>query len=895
MYRCDGADHDASSGHVCHTSAWTRTRTTNALPVSRSGHLILPAPTREFANDFAFRVTGRTPEHPFLWRRWWGDLDWVHRVGMDFTGHRGRMFPGWSLEREAVILSQPSVQRAMREIAAVAPTSQITSAATVTPASSEQGRGGRMSSGSSSADMADSCISGMQDRARKILRQIGDTQSYAQCRLLGIIVRQFFFRMFDRIEFSNSDFYERVNRYYHIPRVTLVIVPLHRSYLDFMILAYCLIVMGFPPPHIAAGEDFLHMGKIAQLMRATGAFFIRRSFRDDVLYGALIKEYVRQLILHRQSVEFFIEGTRSRTAKTMTPKLGMLKFVVDAFCSLQDDIDDVLFLPVGITYDELPETHIYANELLGIPKPRETMRNLFKARTRLVHNHGCIHLHLGEVISLRAWRSRVSPTCASPAHGLLSLSFRITDELQRSIVVTATTLVAATIVALTRRDDAQPTPAVEVMGWHELCDGVCWLAAGVRQRGGLLAREVRQLTAAQTVRAGLRHLEQLVRLEGAPPAYVVDARGSSPTSPQRRQDARTPQAEPRLVYSESPPSLPTRVALLTYTNQLIHIFVDEAVLWAAMRGTAAAARETDATRNTPVGGCGAPDGSSAPETMTHTSSSSSPHLVARRAEVVRAVQLLHLLLSNEFPRYAESRGHTTETAMIHWVDEIVARVKCASSLHDGAAAPPQANAPDSLTWLALPHDKRSSGFLLQLILPHVEAAYYAAVSVYVVSAQLGESAVQQKDVVAALHAVAMQYSAENSSSSSSAMASSTPSSTPLPQPTPQKNQQSYCFFCYGDTVVCCKEVLARYVHTVMQVCASSDVAKMQSLVPSADRPTREGDGEHAGRRRMSFLYGVIQHVNALRCRPATDVDAEVGRLSKCLLALYAKISSRHKL
>lgn len=65
------------------------------------------------------------------------------------------------------------------------------------------------------------------------------------------------------------------------------------------------------------------MWGIGRLLRDSGAFFIRRSFGNDKLYWAAFSEYVQTLVTAGENpVEFFVEGTRSRTAKSLCPKLG---------------------------------------------------------------------------------------------------------------------------------------------------------------------------------------------------------------------------------------------------------------------------------------------------------------------------------------------------------------------------------------------------------------------------------------------------------------------------------------------------------------------------------------------------------------------------------------------
>ena len=69
--------------------------------------------------------------------------------------------------------------------------------------------------------------------------------------------------------------------------------------------------------------DFQGMKFFGWLLRNCGAFYIRRSFGSDVLYWALFTEYVQTQLRNGDApMEFFVEGTRSRTSKSYTPKIG---------------------------------------------------------------------------------------------------------------------------------------------------------------------------------------------------------------------------------------------------------------------------------------------------------------------------------------------------------------------------------------------------------------------------------------------------------------------------------------------------------------------------------------------------------------------------------------------
>ena len=142
----------------------------------------------------------------------------------------------------------------------------------------------------------------------------------------------------------------------------LILCPSHKSHMDYVILTLLFYEKGLLPPHVAAGINlaFWPFGAIA---RWCGGFFIRRSFKGDHLYSAVVRAYVKRLMRDGFPQEFFIEGGRSRTGKLAFPKTGLLAMEVDAW--RESAGEDLFFVPVAIDYEKLPEGGSYARELGG--------------------------------------------------------------------------------------------------------------------------------------------------------------------------------------------------------------------------------------------------------------------------------------------------------------------------------------------------------------------------------------------------------------------------------------------------------------------------------------------------------------------------------------------------
>jgi len=172
----------------------------------------------------------------------------------------------------------------------------------------------------------------------------------------------------------------------------LLILPDHRSHIDYMAISQMMKDANIMLPHIAAGEN-LSFWPLGWIFRSSGAFFIRRKFINDRFYGAVVNAYIRRLIQEGYAIEVFIEGGRSRTGKLLRPKLGMLEMALKALAVTPRR--DLGILPTFIGYERVIEERSYVSESEGVKKKSEGMGNLLAAPKVLFHRYGRLHVRTG--------------------------------------------------------------------------------------------------------------------------------------------------------------------------------------------------------------------------------------------------------------------------------------------------------------------------------------------------------------------------------------------------------------------------------------------------------------------------------------------------------------------
>lgn len=383
-------------------------------------------------------------------------------------------------------------------------------------------------------------------RAERYAREIASNMSYPVLRFLYELLKRLWNRLYDGVDVHGLDAVKAI-----AGERTLIYVPCHRSHIDYLLLSYVLYREGLMPPHVAAGRN-LDMPIIGTLLRRGGAFFLRRSFKDNRLYTAVFNEYLHRLIARGHPVEYFIEGGRSRTGRMLSPRPGMLAMTLRSFA--RDAIRDVAFVPVYVGYERVLESGSYLRELRGGKKRKESPFDLVRVLKHLREPHGRVTVSVGEPLSLAGFLEQTvpgwqhEPASARP-EWLTRAVPRLGETLARRIN-DAASLNAVSLVAMTLL--ATPHHTIE---------------------SDLLAHHIGLLVRLQRTLPGSRNCQ----LPDGEPADWIDH------AVELGFVNRQPQALGELITAR-----PEQATLLTwYRNNVLHLFMHLGLVAFAFRNNAA--------------------------------------------------------------------------------------------------------------------------------------------------------------------------------------------------------------------------------------------------------------------------------------------------------------------
>ncbi len=287
-------------------------------------------------------------------------------------------------------------------------------------------------------------------KVRKYAREIAAHISYPTVRVVERFLAWVWLRIYDGVELQHID---RLHE--EAKNNEIVYVPCHRSHIDYLLLSYIVYNQGLSLPHVAAGVN-LNIPVVGAILRRGGAFYLRRSFKGNRLYATVFNAYLRKILQRGHSIEYFVEGTRSRTGRLLAPKAGMLAMTVNSY--IHNPSPPIVFIPVYFGYEKLIEGDSFISERGGAKKQKESLFGLIRSINSLREYFGKVYVNIGEPIRLNDmldernpdWRKSGVQKGERPewvSDVIDDLGVRVIGEINAAAAVTPISLLAYALLA----------------------------------------------------------------------------------------------------------------------------------------------------------------------------------------------------------------------------------------------------------------------------------------------------------------------------------------------------------------------------------------------------------------------------------------------------------------
>ncbi|WP_317056698.1 1-acyl-sn-glycerol-3-phosphate acyltransferase [Roseovarius rhodophyticola] len=189
---------------------------------------------------------------------------------------------------------------------------------------------------------------------------------------------------------------------------TVIFVMNHRSNMDYVLVTW--LAAERSALSYAVGE-WARVWPLSRLIKAMGAYFIRRKSRDS-LYRRVLSRYVGLATDGGVTQAVFPEGGLSLDGALAEPKLGILKYIIE---ERSDFERDVVFVPVAVNYDRVFEDKILVEA--GQAGHRRfgakisvvagfILKQFWLWITRRYHRHGYAAASFGAPVSLSEFQKK---------------------------------------------------------------------------------------------------------------------------------------------------------------------------------------------------------------------------------------------------------------------------------------------------------------------------------------------------------------------------------------------------------------------------------------------------------------------------------------------------------
>jgi len=241
------------------------------------------------------------------------------------------------------------------------------------------------------------------------------------------------------------------------PDATVVFVMNHRSNMDYIVASY--LAAERAALSYAVGEWAQVIG-LQQLIRAMGAYFVRRNAKDE-LYRRVLERYIAMATEAGVTQAVYPEGGLTKDGALREPRFGVLDYMLRGYH--HEGPRDLVFVPLGLNYDRVLEDRTQlrsadaaAPRIGRIAALWRTLafvggQGVLLLRSRW-HRFGYACVNFGSPVSVRAWsaqRGVVLEQLGKPERQaeVAALGRHLMHEVGRLVPVLPVPLVATLMVA----------------------------------------------------------------------------------------------------------------------------------------------------------------------------------------------------------------------------------------------------------------------------------------------------------------------------------------------------------------------------------------------------------------------------------------------------------------
>lgn len=161
---------------------------------------------------------------------------------------------------------------------------------------------------------SDQVYNKVMTRARSYITQIQADMRPAAIRPTLWMFNKIWQRIYDQIVVNESGL-NQLRELIAAKKDNIVLLPVHKSYVDFILIAYIHFHYKLDFPYTCGDEVLHNITLISYLLKSGGGFFNNTQLHRDDLYSAVLDAYICALMKNNCLLSIFLEKKRSRSGK----------------------------------------------------------------------------------------------------------------------------------------------------------------------------------------------------------------------------------------------------------------------------------------------------------------------------------------------------------------------------------------------------------------------------------------------------------------------------------------------------------------------------------------------------------------------------------------------------